>query len=40
MQGKRNNQINDSENTIIIGIMGIVFTLLCYLLISVIEKIN
>lgn len=40
MQGKRNNQMNDSENTIVLGIIGIVFTILCYLLISVIEKIN
>ncbi len=40
MQGKRNNQINDSENTIILGIIGIVFTILCYLLMDVIEKIN
>lgn len=40
MQGKRNNQVNDSENTIVLGIVGIVFTILCYLLMDVIEKIN
>lgn len=40
MQGKRDNQVNDSENTIVLGIVGIVFTILCYLLMDVIEKIN
>lgn len=40
MQGKRNNQINDSENTIVLGILGIVFTLLCYVLMDIIDKIN
>ena len=40
MQGKRDNQVNDSENAIVLGIVGIVFTILCYLLMDVIEKIN
>lgn len=40
MQGKRKNQINDSEYAIMWGIFGILITMLGYLLIYLIEKSN